>query len=153
MTALKPISRDAIPRALVPFIRSVNRAYHELDCGYDRETSTQDREHVFRRYQTAMLNLVELDTMELSLAFRKLTRVAAEMFDVERVSIWVYDEDGASIVCKTLFTRSTSSYEAGLRLLARMPGDAGACLQAGAAIQVTAGTDTTAAPLVQCHRI
>ena len=50
------------------------------------------------------------------------------------------------------FTLVTIDLPEGVRLLARMPGDAGACLQAGAAIQVTAGTDTTGAPLVQCHR-
>ena len=51
------------------------------------------------------------------------------------------------------FTLVTIDLPEGVRLLARMPGDEGAGLQAGVAMQATVGTDAAGAPLVQCHRV
>ncbi|MFH0909341.1 MAG: ATP-binding protein [bacterium] len=116
---LQHFGSSAIPRTLEPFIRSVNRAYHELDCGYDRDTVTTDRAEIVRRCQAAMLELAPLDTMDIESALRKLTRVAAEMFGVERVGIWMYDSHNTALVCRTLYLRSTGTCDSGLCVLAR----------------------------------
>ena len=115
---LQHFGGSSIPRSLEPFIRSVNRAYHELDCGFERDTASSDRAEIVRRCQAAMLELALLDTMELEAALKKLTRVAAEMFAVERVGIWMYDSANTALVCRTIFTRSTGAYDSGLCVLA-----------------------------------
>ncbi len=116
---LQHFGSSAIPRSLEPFIRSVNRAYHELDCGYERDTAGSDRAEIVRRCQAAMLDLAPLDTMDLDAALKKLTRVAAEMFAVERVSVWMYDSSNTALVCRIVYLRSSGTYESGLCILAK----------------------------------
>ncbi|MFN3241192.1 MAG: ATP-binding protein [Planctomycetota bacterium] len=46
-------------------------------------------------------------------AFAQLCEVAATTLDVERVSIWLYDESRSSIVCAELYERSLDRHSAG----------------------------------------
>jgi PAS domain S-box-containing protein len=105
-----------ITPSLKPFIDSVNRAYHELDCGYENDQNAASRVELFRKCQATMLALAQLDTLDLESAMRKLITAASEMFTVERVSIWFYDTGATALECKALFKRSSNTFESGTKL-------------------------------------
>jgi PAS domain S-box-containing protein len=109
----------SIPASLKPFIDSINRAYHELDCGYEHDHHASARVEIFRKCQAALLELAQLDTMDIESGLRKLVCAASDMFGVERVSVWFHESGGTAIECRMLYKRSQTAFESGMKLRAR----------------------------------
>jgi diguanylate cyclase (GGDEF)-like protein len=55
------------------------------------------------RYQNALLEWSGVDYENLHEAFRKASEISANTLGVQRVSIWLYDDDRSTIVCHDLF--------------------------------------------------
>jgi len=68
------------------------------------------------RPQEALVELFKSLTPDLRDAFRRITEQGARVLDVERVSIWLYDEPRTAIVCEDLYLRSRDKHEHGTRL-------------------------------------
>lgn len=56
------------------------------------------------------------DVVETS---RRVTESAASCLDIERVSVWMLEEDKSRIRCADLFVRTTRTHTAGMELLAK----------------------------------
>jgi PAS domain S-box-containing protein len=65
------------------------------------------------RHQAALVELSKTQAADLKEAFRKIVRADALTLDVERVSLWLFNEDRSALVCRTLFKRTEDVYEEG----------------------------------------
>ncbi|MGH7599078.1 MAG: PAS domain S-box protein, partial [bacterium] len=70
------------------------------------------------RYQTALLKLARMDSSDWRAAQIRITEDAAKALEVERVSIWLFNEDHSEIVCEDLYNSRRNAHEKGLRLQA-----------------------------------
>ncbi|WP_448519584.1 GAF domain-containing protein [Rhodoflexus sp.] len=62
----------------------------------------------------------ELYLRNTDLLFYRITELLSQTINVERVSVWLYNEDRSAIICRDLFTKSNSQHVAGARLEAHM---------------------------------
>lgn len=79
------------------------------------------REQRLKRYNQALSLLSQSNVLEksgLQVALRYITEVAAQALDLERVSIWLYNQDKTKIVCQDLFERGISEHSEGTELSA-----------------------------------
>ncbi|MGH7807952.1 MAG: GAF domain-containing protein, partial [Thermodesulfobacteriota bacterium] len=70
-------------------------------------------------HQTALLELAKMDNSNLSRALKKITEADARTLGVERVGVWLFNEDRSEIICKELYKASENLHEGGSRLHAR----------------------------------
>jgi PAS domain S-box-containing protein len=70
------------------------------------------------KFQTALLALRDYEGNDVPASFRHATTLIAEAMQVERVSVWLFDEARTAIVCEDLVHRSTGEHEQGVRLTA-----------------------------------
>ena len=54
------------------------------------------------RYQTTLLELAKMDNSNLDSTLKKITEVDSRTLDVERVSVWLFNEDRSEIICEHL---------------------------------------------------
>lgn len=52
----------------------------------------------------------------LDTALREITQVTAQMLDLERVSIWLYNSDNTAIQCVEVYSQSTNHHSSGMVL-------------------------------------
>ncbi len=71
------------------------------------------------RHQSALLDLAKTESPDWESGCKKITEVDAKTLGVERVSIWLYNEDRSAIICKNLYKLSETSHERGLKLEAK----------------------------------
>jgi PAS domain S-box-containing protein len=81
----------------------------------DRDAASRLAEQV-ARYQAVLMELARWDKTDLTRAFDAITRLDAETMDVGRVSIWFFSPDASSIVCRSLYERSSGRHGSGSRL-------------------------------------
>ncbi len=97
---------------LISVVRDISRRLSE-------EEHTQRAEERLRRHNQALGVLSRSNVWEeqgLQAAFGQITEVAAEALGVERVSIWLFNEDRSGIVCQDLYERSGNKHQCGLEL-------------------------------------
>src|SRR5262245_21025614 len=70
------------------------------------------------RFQAVLFELAKIDPSDLSFALERITELDAHTLNVERVSVWFFNQDRSEIVCENLFRRSNRSHEKGLRVRA-----------------------------------
>lgn len=81
-----------------------------------------EREAVLRRHNQLLLRLGQseaIDDGDLARALPLLTEIAAEGFQIERTSIWLYTADRGAIECLDLYQRSRDEHLRGGQLQAR----------------------------------
>ncbi len=66
--------------------------------------------------KNVILELANLVGEEFSMALNRITSLAAETLQVERVSVWSFNEDYTIITCEKLHTLSSLTFEKGLKL-------------------------------------
>ncbi|MCL1475458.1 adenylate/guanylate cyclase domain-containing protein [Argonema antarcticum] len=74
-----------------------------------------------RRQSLALLDLTsrtQIASGDLSAAIQDITVVATDTLEVERASVWLYNEERSAIVCLNLYERSYTSHTSGLELRA-----------------------------------
>jgi GAF domain-containing protein len=78
-----------------------------------KRTDGQRREFMDRlvRHQQTYLELLRSDFWDFDDAIRRIIERAADLLEVERVSVWEFTEDRKAIVCDDLFVRSTRVHE------------------------------------------
>ncbi|HYE99003.1 MAG TPA: GAF domain-containing protein, partial [Planctomycetota bacterium] len=75
-----------------------------------------DRAHAL---QTVLLELAKSELADEEQAVRRLLRASARTLGVERVGLWVFNEDRSEIVCRALYRLSADAVESGAVLRAR----------------------------------
>jgi two-component system cell cycle sensor histidine kinase/response regulator CckA len=78
-----------------------------------KRTDGDRREFMDRlvRHQQTYLELLRSDFWNFDDAIRRVIVRAAELLEVERVSVWEFTEDRKAIVCDDLYVRSTRTHE------------------------------------------
>ena len=85
------------------------------------EAMLQVSETKLRMQQMALIELLKCNPLyegDLDAALRKITETAATTLDVERVSVWFYNEDGSKLHCGDLYQLSQNQHLEGLELSA-----------------------------------
>ncbi|MGH7595183.1 MAG: two-component regulator propeller domain-containing protein [bacterium] len=83
------------------------------------EAALQKRTERTIHHQAALLELAKIDHTDLPAAQKRIIEVDAKTLNVERVSIWFFNQSRSEIVCEHLYNLSQGIYEAGLRLQAK----------------------------------
>ncbi len=83
------------------------------------EETLQKRTEQAIRYQAVLLELAQMDNPDLLAAQKRITEEDAKTLGVERVSIWLFNEDRSAIACQDLYRLSRNTHEKGLTLQAR----------------------------------
>ena len=98
--------------------------YHEgslLDITRQKqeEAEHQNRAEQVIRHQAALLELGKLDYSDLEPTLRRITEIASDTLNVERVSIWFFDSEHSEIRCRDLYTRTDDRHSRGIVLKAK----------------------------------
>jgi len=87
----------------------------------ERKQAEEDRRkeaELAVRHQEALLEMAEMNKSELDPALRRICEIDANTLQVERVSLWSFNQDHTEIICEDLYRMSDGSHERGLRLMA-----------------------------------
>jgi signal transduction histidine kinase len=78
-----------------------------------KRTDGERREFMDRlvRHQQTYLELLRSDFWNFEESIKRIIERAAEVLDVERVSVWEFTEDRKALICLDLFIRSTRAHE------------------------------------------
>ncbi len=79
---------------------------------HEEEAEKQRTARVIR-HQTALLQLAQTDNTDFKAAQSHILETAAQSLEVERVSIWYYNEPRSAILCDDLFILSRKMHECG----------------------------------------
>ncbi|MBN3040920.1 MAG: PAS domain S-box protein [Candidatus Omnitrophica bacterium] len=71
------------------------------------------------RHQKILLDLAKIDCSDIQEAFKNFTETVSNTLRVERVSIWLFNEDYSAITCQDLYRFSQKLHEQGFKLLAK----------------------------------
>jgi PAS domain S-box-containing protein len=83
--------------------------------------SLQQSKTRLRKQQTALLELAKCQPLysgDISAAFSEITKTAAQTLDIERASVWLYNNDRSKIHCIKLHELSAQRYSEGMELAA-----------------------------------
>jgi GAF domain-containing protein len=83
------------------------------------EEALRERAEQTLRHQTALLELAKMDFSDLDSALKRITEMDSKTLDVERVSVWLFNEDHSEIIAEDLYKMSENIHERGLRLQAK----------------------------------
>ncbi len=81
--------------------------------------SLQESKTRLRKQQTALMELAKCESLysgDIAAAFCEITKTAAYTLDVERASIWLYNDDRSKIHCVKLYELSPQLYSEGMEL-------------------------------------
>ncbi|MFT3878201.1 MAG: PAS domain S-box protein [Gemmatales bacterium] len=67
-----------------------------------------------QRFHSAMVSLAKTDYPSIESALHTLTTVASQTLDIERVSIWLFNEARNAIHCACLYERSQDRFSSGM---------------------------------------
>jgi diguanylate cyclase (GGDEF)-like protein len=70
-------------------------------------------------YQEALLEWARVDYQDEEITFEKATELSAKALQVERVSIWLFNEDETQLVCQDLYLREEDKHEHGISISER----------------------------------
>ncbi len=90
---------------------------HAAERRRAREATERRREHM-HQYQSVLVRLAKLEDRDLASGFKALAEADARAQQVERVGVWLFNEDHSAIVCRALYKLSLNEFEAGATLRA-----------------------------------
>ena len=103
-------------------LRAVNeQLQREIAECKQAEEALQESERRLRRQNSVLIELSNDKALirgNLKAALKKITEAAAHTLDVERASVWVYNEDRSKIRCLDLYEKSADRHSEGAELAA-----------------------------------
>lgn len=78
---------------------------HDITRTKQNENTELERLSKIERYQEALIEWSRVDYENLEQAIQRATEISSNTLDVERVSIWLYNDDYTSIQCHDLFQK------------------------------------------------
>ncbi|MHC1736693.1 MAG: PAS domain S-box protein [Ignavibacteriaceae bacterium] len=89
-----------------------------LDITERKEAEKAQKENQIReqKYASLLSQLIRKEKLfagNLSESLKNITEIAAKMLEVERVSIWLYNEDYSQITCQDIYNFSSSTHTEG----------------------------------------
>jgi PAS domain S-box-containing protein len=100
---------------LVPFADEKFANLYFLDITPEKEAERVLKQRAERsiQYQKALVSLATTDAPTLRDAMNRITETGATILGVERVGIWFFSADSATLFCSDLYTRTRSLHESG----------------------------------------
>ncbi|WP_017720917.1 PAS domain S-box protein [Kamptonema formosum] len=95
--------------------------FQDITARKRTEEALQQSERRLRRQQAGLMALAKsqpLYTGDFSAALRDITQIAVNTLGVERVSVWLYSDDGSSLRCADLYDQNTRQHLQGFELAA-----------------------------------
>jgi PAS domain S-box-containing protein len=80
------------------------------------EEKLRERADSVVRFQTILMDLTKSDLSDLDAALHGVTENDARTLDVERVSVWFFNEQKTEIVCRDLYEMTPARHSSGARL-------------------------------------
>jgi PAS domain S-box-containing protein len=80
------------------------------------ERVLQKRVEKAKRYEETLMNLVRRGHTDLDDEFRTIAEADAQALDVERVGIWLFNDERSAVVCQNLYVRGRGHGEKGLSI-------------------------------------
>ncbi len=112
----EPGARNAEPES-AQIERLVNQRIAQNPVRVQSEAERREMMRELARRQDALLRLQRRPLWDFEGALRDATRVAAELLEVERVSVWEFAQDHKSLECAMLYRRTAGTYERGAVLV------------------------------------
>ncbi len=112
-------SFDAMARKIG---RTQAQLYHDIEDRKRTEQALRESEQRLQRQNAALRELTReriAHFSALGVVFKDLTEVAAETLEIDRVSIWLCDEEKKSIRCQDSYERDTHQHSVGMVLAER----------------------------------
>ncbi|HLG13817.1 MAG TPA: PAS domain S-box protein [Blastocatellia bacterium] len=82
------------------------------------EASTKKAEQTIR-HQKALLELSQMEVSDLDATLQRITELDCATLGVERVGVWLFNEDRSAIICNDLYQMNKQSHQSGLKLEAK----------------------------------
>jgi len=98
---------------------NIARETFKLQKEAEVDTISPEQLETSRKRNEAILAIAKspsFDQGDLPQIFQAITEISADTLDIERVSIWLYDEERAYISCVDLFERTYNRHSSGARL-------------------------------------
>ncbi|MDZ7958071.1 MAG: PAS domain S-box protein [Aulosira sp. DedQUE10] len=95
-------------------------AARDITEGKQSQGALQIREHARRKQSQTLVQLARSKTFQqgnLNAAFQEITEAAARTLSVQRVGVWLYNEDHSTLECIDLYDLRTKEHTYGLSLL------------------------------------
>ncbi|QIR35602.1 PAS domain S-box protein [Tolypothrix sp. PCC 7910] len=95
-------------------------AARDITEGKQSQASLQIREHARRKQSQTLVQLARSKKFQqgnLNAAFQEITEAAARTLAVQRVGVWLYNEDHSTLECIDLYDLRTKEHTCGLSLL------------------------------------
>ncbi|MEJ5200938.1 MAG: PAS domain S-box protein [Anaerolineales bacterium] len=80
------------------------------------EDSLKQRTERIIRNQAALIQLAQIDYTDWDQTSRAILRTAAGILEVERVSLWLFEQGNKKLYCELLYHLSSDSFESGIEL-------------------------------------
>ncbi len=74
----------------------------------------QTQQHI--HYQNVLLKIAQMESSDLAAAFKSIIEEDAAALGVERVSIWLYNDDDSAIICEDLYMLGQNEHQKGFTL-------------------------------------
>jgi diguanylate cyclase (GGDEF)-like protein/PAS domain S-box-containing protein len=92
--------------------------HHAAERRRAREAASRRRDRV-AHYQSVLVELARREERDLATSLQGLVEAGSRALKVERVGLWLFNEDHSAIVCRHLYKLSQNAAEAGATLRAR----------------------------------
>ncbi len=83
------------------------------------EQQEKQRFEQVERFQDALLEWSRVDYKNIEEALQRATEISSRTLNVDRVSIWLYNDDRSAIKCEILYLASSGEYASGMELSKR----------------------------------
>jgi PAS domain S-box-containing protein len=96
---------------------------HNIPECNQTEIALRESERRLRRQNRILMKLARRKTLnagDLNGAIREITEAAAHTLEIERVSVWLYNEERSKIYCADLYQRSENRHSQGSQLTAEI---------------------------------
>jgi diguanylate cyclase (GGDEF)-like protein len=109
---VKPVQVDELEKIL-GYIANIIRSRKKVAV---MEAEEQRVRHRTENLRQALIEWANVDFDEMEKSVLKATEISARALDVERVSIWLFDEYDNAIICQDLYEATTKSHSKGMEL-------------------------------------
>lgn len=107
-------------RAFTTMIESIHNQVNELEAMLSQvqaaEMLERKRYEQSERYQSALFQWSKIEYDNPEIAIRNAMEISAHTLKIERVSVWLLNDENSAIVCHDLYTASNAEHQNGMFL-------------------------------------
>lgn len=131
---------------------TINEMLEALEHSLHEQRNREDRFHKQNGVLAELAKHKTLDCSNLNASFREITEAAARTLEVERASVWLYNDEYSKLHCLDLYERITGQHSQGIELAAASYPTYFRALEEERTIAVTdAKTDPRTRELSDCY--